>query len=132
MSSGGVVVMRHQFERELEAEYEGAFASAAEAEFEQLMRRADAAVSRGLGRRGGAGVEAYDAPRRRSSAEHIIIGGDDRVRATGTLISDSHVLTAAHNVLEDLSNEIITTPGINPFPTRYLNATKMLVAPARN
>ena len=108
-------------------------------------------------------MEAFDAPRRRSGREYIIIGTDDRRlvtntlsipfrfvcclafefvnpntgdrlfrRGSGTLISDRHVLTAAHNVLNDMSQVVIATPGIAPFPTRYLRATNMMVAPARN
>jgi V8-like Glu-specific endopeptidase len=46
------------------------------------------------------------------------------VRGSGTLISDRHVLTCAHNILDDYSNR--------SFPIRYVRSTNILVAPARN
>lgn len=46
-------------------------------------------------------------------------------RGTGTLISDRHVLTAAHVVVEDMSQRD------TQFPVRYIQA-QILVAPARN
>jgi V8-like Glu-specific endopeptidase len=47
-------------------------------------------------------------------------------RGSGTLISDRHVLTAAHNVLRDMSVTDST------FPINYVFPNQMLVAPARN
>lgn len=47
-------------------------------------------------------------------------------RGSGTLISDRHVLTAAHNVLRDPSQDVAG------FPIGYRRPTRMLVAPARN
>src|SRR6185295_12570106 len=46
------------------------------------------------------------------------------LRGSGTLISERHVLTCAHNVLDDYSNRSL--------PIRYIRSTNMLVAPARN
>ena len=46
------------------------------------------------------------------------------VRGSGTLIGERHVLTCAHNVLNDYSNRSL--------PIRYIRSTNMLVAPARN
>ena len=46
------------------------------------------------------------------------------LRGSGTLISERHVLTCAHNVLDDYSNRSL--------PIRYIGSTNMLVAPARN
>jgi V8-like Glu-specific endopeptidase len=50
----------------------------------------------------------------------------DRVvlRGSGTLIGERHVLTCAHNVLQDYSSRSL--------PMGYLRSTNMLVAPARN
>src|SRR5262245_20607108 len=47
-------------------------------------------------------------------------------RGTGTLISDRHVLTAAHVVFENISRRVAQ------FPVRYIRAQTILVAPARN
>jgi V8-like Glu-specific endopeptidase len=47
-------------------------------------------------------------------------------RGTGTLISDRHVLTAAHVVFEDISGRD------GRFPARRIRAQTILVAPARN
>jgi V8-like Glu-specific endopeptidase len=57
-----------------------------------------------------------------------------RLRGSGTLISDRHVLTVAHNVLDDMSvkNPALRQLGIAPFPIRYLRAQQIIVAPARN
>ncbi|MFF5084627.1 trypsin-like serine peptidase [Actinoplanes sp. NPDC000266] len=52
-------------------------------------------------------------------------GGRFLVRGSGTLIGERHVLTAAHNVLEDYSNR-------TPLPMRYIWSANMQVAPARN
>lgn len=49
-------------------------------------------------------------------------------RGSGTLISDKHVLTVAHNLLRDPS----TDPKLAPFPIGYIRPSEMLVAPARN
>ena len=46
------------------------------------------------------------------------------VRGSGTLIGERHVLTCAHNVLNDYSNRSL--------PIRYIRSTNTLVAPARN
>ncbi|XVU29625.1 trypsin-like serine peptidase [Actinoplanes sp. CA-054009] len=51
-----------------------------------------------------------------------------RYRGTGTLISDRHVLTAAHNVLEDYSDR----PPAFRLPIGYVRSRNLLVAPARN
>jgi V8-like Glu-specific endopeptidase len=45
-------------------------------------------------------------------------------RGSGTLIGERHVLTCAHNVLNDYSDR--------SFPISYVRSTNMLVAPARN
>lgn len=57
-----------------------------------------------------------------------------QLRGSGTLISNRHVLTAAHNVLDDIStkNAALTAQGITPFPVRYLTAQRIVVSPARN
>ncbi|XVU25637.1 trypsin-like serine peptidase [Actinoplanes sp. CA-054009] len=47
------------------------------------------------------------------------------VRGSGTLIGERHVLTAAHNVLDDYSNR-------TALPMRYIWSADMQVAPARN
>lgn len=49
-----------------------------------------------------------------------------RARGSGTLISDRHVLTAAHNVLIDMSESD------HSFPINYVYPDRMYVAPARN
>jgi V8-like Glu-specific endopeptidase len=48
------------------------------------------------------------------------------LRGTGTLVSDRHVLTAAHVVFEDFS------PQRPHFPVSYLRAQDIRVAPGRN
>src|SRR5215213_4673154 len=104
----------------------------------------------------GAEMEDYIAPRRRSPAEYLVPPDDRVLvtdtleiparficclefmflnpttkeplpfRGSGTLISDRHVLTAAHNVLVDMSQS-------NPnFPISYVYPDRMYVAPARN
>lgn len=47
-------------------------------------------------------------------------------RGSGTMISNRHVLTAAHCVFEDFASRV------SGFPTRYLRPESILVAPARN
>lgn len=47
-------------------------------------------------------------------------------RGSGTLVSDSHVLTAAHNVLRDASRDDLA------FPVNYVTPDRMLVVPARD
>lgn len=47
-------------------------------------------------------------------------------RGSGTLISECHVLTAAHNVLRDPSKDV------TGFPIGYRKPSQMWVAPARN
>ena len=58
---------------------------------------------------------------------HPTTGNRFALRGSGTLISDRHVLTAAHNVLNDHSFR----PGLG-FPLRYIRSTNIRVAPARN
>lgn len=53
-------------------------------------------------------------------------GGTHFLRGTGTLVSDRHVLTAAHNVLRDVSRDDTN------FPINYRLPDVMFVAPARN
>jgi len=57
-----------------------------------------------------------------------------RLRGSGTLISDRHVLTVAHNVFDDISvkNPALRQRGMQPFPIRFLRAERVVVAPARN
>ena len=56
-----------------------------------------------------------------------------RERGTGTLISDRHVLTAAHVVFDDLSikNQALAATG-TAFPIRYVTPNRLVVSPARN
>lgn len=54
---------------------------------------------------------------------HPVSGQTVFERGTGTLISDQHVLTAAHVVFSD---------SVPSLPGRYLRARNILVAPARN
>jgi len=54
------------------------------------------------------------------------------LKGTGTLISDRHVLTAAHVVFEDVSIRNRALAGQTIFPTRYLRPDHILVSPARN
>lgn len=126
--------MRPQCELEYERNLASALAAELEAEFEAA-----------------AGVGGF-AGTRRSSAEYIVIGTDDRVRVTdtleipfrficclellfgssngsrmrgsGTLISDRHVLTAAHNVLSNQPTSAL--------PINFVRPNSIFVAPARN
>ena len=56
-----------------------------------------------------------------------------RERGTGTLISDRHVLTAAHVVFADMSlkNRVLAGAG-TAFPIRYVTPNRLVVSPARN
>ena len=54
-------------------------------------------------------------------------------RGTGTLISDRHVLTAAHVVFDDVSTKNRDLAAARTaFPIRYVTPNRLIVSPARN
>lgn len=57
---------------------------------------------------------------------HPTTGAVVPLRGSGTLISDRHVLTAAHNALVDMSTKN------SSFPINFVRPNSMFVAPARN
>ena len=127
--------MRAQYELEYERNLTSALAAELEAEFEAA-----------------GGMRGFAGARRHSLADYEIIGNDDRVRVTntleipfrficclevlsgtsneirsrgtGTLISNRHVLTAAHNVDHNVPT--------SAFPINYVRPNHIFVAPARN
>jgi V8-like Glu-specific endopeptidase len=70
----------------------------------------------------------------RMTFTHPTTGYPMVLRGSGTLISDRHVLTCAHNILEDVSrfNQHKGLTGTDAFPARPLWANRIFVAPALN